>query len=266
MPWYQTGLAGGIGSGIPGSTVGSVLFVGTGSIMAQDNANLFYDNTNKILKPTSVTHGAGTTTLAPLTFTAGTNLTTAAAGACEFDGTAFYHTAVASSRQVVTTEQLQVLSANRTFANNTTAQAIFNATANGAVTLAGATTYEFEMTVAATGFSASAHTINFGFGGTATFTSIGYYFDAQTSSTLATPSASATGFIAVATTSAIIASSTTTGLLLYLRGTMRINAGGTVIPQLTQVTASAAAVVQANSFFRCWPIGNNNATNVGNWS
>jgi hypothetical protein len=63
-----------------------------------------------------------------------------------------------------------------------------------------------------------------------------------------------------------VASGTTTGLLLIVRGIMRINAGGTVIPQLTQVTASTAAVVQLNSFFRCWPIGSNTVTNVGNWS
>lgn len=214
----------------------------------------------------TVTLAAGTTAISPQTYTSGTNLTTAAAGACEFDGTAFYHTSVASARQVVTTEQVQVLSANRTFTNNTSAQAIFNATTNGAVTLAATTTYEFEMMVAASGFSSSAHTINLTFATSGSFTSVSYFFDAQTSSTLATPLATLSGFIAVATASAVIASSTTTGLILRVRGTIRMNAGGTVTPQMTQVTASAAAVVQAGSFFRCWPIGSNTVTNVGNWS
>jgi hypothetical protein len=222
---------------------------------------------NLTISPTAfVGPGAGTATAAPLQFTSGTNLTTAAAGAFEFDGSVLYGTCVASARQVISTEQIQILSGSRTFTNNTSAQAIFNATANGAVTLAATTTYEFEMLVAATGFSASAHTLNLTFATSGSFTSIAYYFDAQTASVQATPSASATGFIAVGTASAICASSTTTGLLLYVRGTIRMNAGGTVTPQLTQVTNSAAAVVQANSFFRCWPIGTNTVTNVGNWS
>lgn len=206
---------------------------------------------------------AGTTSVPPLVFQSGTNLTTAAAGACEFDGTCFYETALASSRQVVNTEQTQNLSATRTFTNNTSAQAIFNATANGAVTL-GIGTYEFEMLVDATGFSASAHTLNLGFAGTATYT-MTYYFDAQAVGS-ATPTSSATGFIATATATAIIASATTTGLLLYCRGTVRCTAGGTFIPQLTQVTASAAAVVAAGSFVRLWPIGSATVTSVGNWS
>jgi hypothetical protein len=209
---------------------------------------------------------AGTTTIAPLRLASGTNLTTAAAGAIEFDGKAFYATSVASARQIVNAEQIQALTTTRTFTNNTSAQAIFNATANGAVTLAAATTYEFEMSVTASGFSSSAHTINLSFGGTATFTSIGYYYNSQTGSTLAGPTADLSGWIAAATATAIIASTTTTGLQLYVRGIMRISGAGTVIPQLTQVTASAAAIVQANSFFRCWPIGSDTVASVGNWS
>lgn len=208
----------------------------------------------------------GGAALSPLTFQSGTNLTTAAVGACEFDGKAFYQTSVASARQVVNTEQIQVLSATRTFTSNTSAQAIFNATTNGAITLAASTSYEFEMVVAATGFSSSAHTINLTFATSGSFTSVGYYFNAQTGSTLATPTNGQSGFIAVGTASAIIASSTTTGLTLYVRGTIRMNTGGTVTPQFTQVTNSAAAVVQINSFIRFWPIGINTVTNVGNWS
>lgn len=210
---------------------------------------------------------AGTTTAAPFIIPpASSLLTTAAAGAIEQDGKAFYATSVASSRQVIDAEQVLIQNATRTFTANTNPQAIFNASANGAITLAGATTYEFEMQIAATGFSASAHTFNLSFLGTATFNSIGYYYDAQAGSTPATPAASLTGFVAVATASAVTASATTTGLILYVRGTMRINAGGTVIPTLTQVTNGAAGVVQINSFFRCWPVGLNTVTNVGNWS
>lgn len=234
-----------------------------GGVVEINNAT---PGTLRDLKLRSLLPAAGTASAAPITFTSGTNLTTATAGVLEYDGKCFYETAVASARQVVDCEQIEIQTATRTFTNNTNAQAIFNATTNGAITLAAATTYEFEMMVAASGFSSSAHTINLSFTGTATYTGITYFYDAQTGSTLAGPTATLSGYVAVATATAVIASSTTTGLVLRVRGTMRINAGGTVIPTLTQVTASAAAVVQIGSFFRCWPIGDNNVTNVGNWS
>jgi hypothetical protein len=209
----------------------------------------------------------GTTAIAPLTYTSGTNLTTARAGAVEFDGKCFYETAVASARQVVNTEQVQVLSGTRTFTADTSAQAIFNASTNGAVTLAASTTYEFEMDVTATGFSTSSHTISLLFGGTATFTGIHYMAICGTQATVTTPTAPLISWISVATASVVTATETTANsLIAKVRGTMRINGGGTVIPQLQQNTNSAAAVVQIDSFFRCWPIGTNTVTNVGNWS
>jgi hypothetical protein len=208
----------------------------------------------------------GTATAAPVIIPAGTLLTTAAAGSIENDGKAFYSTNVASSRQVISAEQVLIQNATRSFTSNTNPQTIFNASTNGAVTLAASTTYEFEMQINATGFANTAHTFNLSFLGTATFSSIGYYYDAQSATTLITPTASLTGYVAVATATPITASATSTGLVLYARGTMRINAGGTVIPTLTQVGATGAGIMGINSFFRCWPVGSNTVTNVGNWS
>lgn len=217
---------------------------------------------------TAFSASAGTASVAPINLTAGTNLTTAAAGAIEFDGTSFYATSVASSRQVVNTEQVQVLSTTRTLANNTSAQAIFNATANGAITLAGSTTYEFELSFAVSGLSTSTHTISLGFGGTATLTSIQYTMVGGSATAAATVVAAGSMVVQVATATALTAAAQTTNNFQWhsIRGVVRVNAGGTFIPQITQNTNSAAAVIQANSFFRCWPIGSGTVTNVGNWS
>jgi hypothetical protein len=206
---------------------------------------------------------AGTTGLAPLTLQSGTNLTTATAGDAEFDGTSLYFTSVAASRQVVSTEQVQVLSGGYTLANDTSAHPIFNASTNGAITLAASTTYEFEGLIYVTGLSSSSHTVSLGFGGTATFTSILYY-------SFYTPNAGGgtlSGFIintAAATAAMVAGTQTVYGALL--KGVMRINGAGTVIPQITQNTASAAGTVNTNSYFRCWPIGSNTVTNIGDWS
>lgn len=71
-----------IGSSITSSTVGSVLFVGTSSVLAQDNTNFFWDNTNKRLSlggsttPSSrLQLAASTASNGHITFTAGVPLT-----------------------------------------------------------------------------------------------------------------------------------------------------------------------------------------------
>jgi hypothetical protein len=207
---------------------------------------------------------AGTASAAPLTLASGTSLTTAGAGAVEYDGTCFYATAAASSRQAVPAEQFQCLSGTRTFTSNTSAQAIFNATANGALTVQGTTTYFFECLLDITGLSSSAHTVNFGLaaGGGASVTSVMY--DAITAT--AAGGAASSFIVTSASATAVTASNTGTVLQAMIRGTLRINAGGTITPQITQVTASAAAVVAVNSHFRLWPAGSNTVTNVGDWS
>ncbi len=112
---------------------------------------------------------AGTTATAPLTLTAGTNLTTPAAGAIEYDGAVFYGSVAANERGVLAAEQIEVLSSPYTLTATTSPQKMLNATANGAITLA-AGTYEFEAFFALTNLSSTSGTFGFALGGTATFT------------------------------------------------------------------------------------------------
>jgi Pectate lyase superfamily protein len=205
---------------------------------------------------------AGTTSLPPLTLQAGTNLTAAAAGDFEYDGTSFYFTAAASSRQVVPAEQFQVLSSPYTLTASGSAQKLFNATTNGTLTVQGSTAYEFECLLNITGLSSSSHTIDFGFGGTASFT--GCTYDAITA-TAAGGSASIFS-VASASATAITAATTGTTLQALIRGTLRINGAGTIIPQITQVTANAAGSVAAGSRIRLAAIGGSTVTSVGDWS
>lgn len=206
---------------------------------------------------------AGSTSVGPMTFQSGTNLTTAAAGVVEFDGKAFYATAAASSRQVISAQQLIALTADYTLTNNTSAQKLFNSPSNGSLTVQGSTTYFFEACFYVTGMTSSSHAASFGFGGTATFTSAMMNALAGVAAQGATTSTAAV----VATATQIIpTSSTGTTLQVTVKGTLRINAGGTIIPQLTQTTASAAAVVKSGSYFRLWPVGSNTVASVGNWT
>lgn len=161
-----------------------------------------------------------------------------------------------------------VLSADYTLSDVNTAQQAFNATAAGALTVSTLTTYEFEAVYFITNTGTTSHTWSTLFGGTATFTSIAYSADAYFASgnvLTAISSIYATSAAAVAVTAANTVA--TENVVIKLKGFMRINAAGTIIPQ---VKLSAAPVgtekMLANSFFRCWPIGSNTVTTVGAWS
>ncbi len=184
-----------------------------------------------------------------------------------YDGATWYGHALQPS-QVPDTEQFAALSGSYTLANSTAAQKLFNVAANGALNVQAATSYFFEAEFDITGLSASAHTISFGFGGTATVTSIKYVADRLDSSTAFTTAQAWTKqtVTSAAATALTAAGVTTTGFAAQLRGIIRINAAGTLIPQITQGTASAAAVVSANSWIRFTPVGSSTVANVGNWS
>lgn len=214
----------------------------------------------------SFTPEAGTTAIAPVVFTSGTNLTTAAAGAQEFDGTCFYATAAASSRQVVDCEQIAILDATFQLANSNTAQNWLPA-ANDTLTLAASTTYEFEAFMEIEGMGTGNHTTSTLFAGTATFTSINYWSMSWNGTAAAAAASQVTKVNQVATAVVIQPTHANASQTHILRGTMRINGAGTLIPQLTfSVDPTGTIVMAVDSFFRIWPVGSNTVAAVGNWA
>lgn len=211
---------------------------------------------------TKVTFDAGTASVAPIILTSGTNLTTAAAGAHEYDGTVFYKTPNASNRGVSPAMHFVILTSSRTLTSNTSAQAIFaggGGPSNGALTLPTGT-YIFEMVVQFSGMSTSAHTLNSIFAGTATigtFSGLGNYVD--TSYFIGSyKTGAASSAISNATTGAAGAFSMT--------GAFTVTVTGTVIPQISQATNTAAANILAGSYFKCFSVGSSTVNYVGNWS
>lgn len=221
-----------------------------------------------------VTFDAGTATVAPVILTSGTNLTTAAAGAVEFDGTSFYATAAASSRQVIQTPQFCVLTSNFTMSDSASAQKCFNSSTNGAVTVAASTSYFFEAIYHLSNTGTTSHTWSTLFGGTATYTGCFYDVLANTGTTsAATITAMSNLRVAVATAVPVTAASTsaTEFVRIQLRGVMEINGAGTVIPQVQAsaqpgATGTPGVTMLAGSFFRLWPVGTSTVATVGNWS
>lgn len=209
---------------------------------------------------------AGTTTTYPVSFTTGTLMTTAAAGALEFNTGIFYASGVASSRQVIDAEQFIALTSGNTLTSQTAVQPMFDGgggPAGGALTVAGSTSYQFECSFSLSSMSSSSGSFGFALGGTATLTSQTWYTNGNkaTLATAATPQSTYNTAANVALTTATVA---TVGWA-EVRGIVRINAAGTLIPQVS-LGVAAAAVVDGNSFCRFWPVGSNTVVNVGNWS
>jgi len=212
----------------------------------------------------ATTLGSGTSTVAPLKFTSGTNLTTAAAGACEYDGSVFYYTPNTSNRGVVAVENLLFQEATYTLTSQTAAQKLFNASTNGTLTLP-VGTYEFECLASLSSLSATLGNFGFAFGGTATFTQ---YWQAIASKpvSLATGGVPNETYNTAANTALATASTGTVGQM-WLKGTIIITVAGTIIPQAS-LTVATAAVVGVGSYFKIKKMSATTASNftVGNWS
>ena len=242
--------------------------VGGGNVNAGTNVsavgNVNGGNVNAFVRPT-----IGTSSVAPVVFAAGTNMTTPAAGAFEYDGVVFYGSPQSNQRGVIAAEQFIALTANYTGADSTSAQQVFNASAAGAVTLAASTTYMMEgvyyITRAA---GTTSHTMStlFALGGT--LTSIAY--TAETTSTTGNVLGAVSRIYATGATAAVVTAasiSATENITVTIRGIVRTNTAGTFTPQIQYSAAPGGAPsILANSFFKLTPIGNNTVATVGNWS
>lgn len=160
-----------------------------------------------------------------------------------------------------------VLDAAYTLTSTTSAQKIFNATANGALTLATGW-YIFDAVIGVTSMSATSGNAQFQIlgGGTATLGGV-LYHDVGVDGASGT-AATQTGSWAVASSSAasISTAGTGTALMMDIRGTFEVTVTGTIIPSIALVTA-AAAVISAGSYFRCVRVGALNQNNTqGSWS
>ena len=223
----------------------------------------------EVATPTAALHlpaGTAAASSAPLKLTSGTVQTTPEAGTQEYDGKVFYSTAEASQRGVVSNDQFVILTTNYTTPVGTanTLKQAFNTTTNGALTVAGNTTYLFECLLNISTMSATAGTLAFGIGGTATKTRTNYIAIANKTA-LTVQTASSHTFGTAATATVITASNTTTTGYAFIRGSLVIGTGGTIIPSIALSTANAC-VVLAGSYFKLTPIGSNTVTQIGNWS
>ena len=205
----------------------------------------------------------GTATVAPVTFTSGTNLTTPVAGSVEYDGVVPYFTPSASSREVLLPEAYEILSSSYTLTSQTAAQKLLNGTTNGTITVP-VGTFEFECQFSLTSVSTTSGTFGFALGGTATFTQAWWSNAVLAPTSLGTPASPQLVYATAADTTLTTAGTAGEGEAT-INGVVRVTVAGTIIPEVS-LTVAAAAVVGTNSFCRFRPVGAAAVTNVGNWN
>lgn len=228
----------------------------TCTLASQTTANTF---------TSSNTLAAGTTSLSPLTFQSGTNLTSASAGAMEYDGKVFYSTPVASARGVSPSTMYSIV-ASAGFALSTAAgvQACF-ATTGDVWTLAASTTYIIEgHYIIQEATNAVSVALAFALGGSASVTDIKYFVSAMNS---AANTLNATNAMTEVTqvASTVVTASLAGNKNIFFKGLIRMNVGGTVTPQINfSGTAAGTPTMLATSYIMFTPIGTDTNNIIGN--
>jgi hypothetical protein len=141
-------------------------------------------------------------------------------------------------------EYWMMLDAQYSLTNTTATQRLFNATANGALTL-GVGVYDYMTRFRVGGMSTTSGNISFTIlgAGTAVIGTNGHSYVTGQDGTSVSPSAQSGIFFTGAAASApIVTASTATELLVDIRGMFRVTTAGTVIPSIGLTNAAAAVV------------------------
>lgn len=246
------------------------VFLASGGVINFNNGNvtLTHSAANLTLAGGNLNLATGTTTLAPLKFAAGTNLTTAEDGAIEMDADCFYGCTDAGNRGIIPVQHMIRSNATRTFTSNTNQQAIWNDPTNGTLTLETGT-YLFEGLIAMTAMSATNGNGKFSIIGAGTATLGDILWQALGRDTTAESAAATAGggwhVIATQTAVDIVPATIGTTVCFAVQGTFTVTVAGTIIPSFAQTTA-AAAIVSIGSYFQCNRIGSTSVVSVGQWT
>lgn len=205
---------------------------------------------------------AGTTSLAPLTFQSGTNLTTATAGDAEYDGVSLYMTnETTSGRGLVPVEQRFRLTA--TGSNITTIANFFGTTSN--ISLVASAEYEIEIVCWFLKNTAGAVTWTFTNSAAPTSMTIDYQLSPATGivTTAAATDLFGQQYNVTTTAPTVVSASLTTGVNHRHKFRIRlINGTGTSLK--IQATSGAGSITPGiNSYWTCHRVP---AANVGNFA
>lgn len=111
------------------------------------------------------------------------------------------------------------------------------------------------------------YSVGFGLAGTATLTSIGYRCMGVKAASGALSVNINNRWVTTASNTTVTSSNTTAGAILSIRGIIRVNGAGTLIPQITFSAAPGGTnQVEPNSFLRLQKMGTNTVASFGAWA
>lgn len=156
--------------------------------------------------------------------------------------------------------------ADFTLTNTTNAQTWLEA-ARDTFTVEASTTYFWDAFIDIQAMGATTRTTSFLFGGTATFTSIRYESTVYGGVALAVQTAQSTKMNDAATAMVLVGTNNAAATVILLRGIMRIDGGGTLIPQIQwSADPTGTPVCKANSYIRFTPAGTSTRFSAGTWA
>jgi hypothetical protein len=214
--------------------------------------------------------GAGTTTVALMDLDPGVLLTTPFQGALEYEGRSLYFTPNGTQRSVV--QSMQAFQLNADLTGNgaiTTIQTLFGR----AVAVQAGTRYQYELNATVQNTAATAKSLQYALGGTATLTMHDYEVISFQAATPITVTAAnmmqniiTSGFntlVTVTPASGAAAASFT----VRIRGTFDVSVAGTVDFSFGLTAVGTAVTILRASNVSLWPVGAVGAnTQIGDWT
>ena len=187
---------------------------------------------------------------------------TAADLAITVDTVAMYST-VSNVLGVVPSLQVILPAAAFSLVNSTATQAVFDIP-NDTITLAAATSYIFEgQYLLTTGATSHIKSMSFVLT-TATMTACNWTTVTGNPTSLNTGISGAfTAIFNSATGGNVTTSSNATNSVITFRGIMRVNVGGTMVPNIKFSAAPGSASVLLGSYLKIYPVGSNTISSVG---
>jgi hypothetical protein len=213
---------------------------------------------------TNLVIGSSAGSTAPLRLTSGTNLSSAAAGAIEYDGRAVYFTPVTGNRGILPTTHFFSRTSERTLQTGGTAtspQSVFGV----GITLAASTSYQFDMqvSISITGTTTVSNNVTSSLTYSGTTTSLSAVAFGGVDDGTLTSKRYLSGSVVLYANTLTTATVTT----WRISGIIRTSTSGTFTPQLTLSGSNTNSfLVLNNSFIKLTPIGSNTDTGQGAWA
>lgn len=258
-----------VGTGISGLGTGVATFLATPSsanLSAALTDETGFQTGAKAMFSAGPTLDAGTTAVPALNFTSGTNLTTATAGAWEYNGTTPFFTPSGTQRGLVPAVQFFRLNANRAGTNGTGAQNVFGKSA----TVSSSTVYRFQAFILLSkSAGTTSHTVTFSIGGTSVFNSHSWGGVMTSNASDFATALERVGRTFSGTLPATAAITTATwNVTLQAFGTISVATGGTFnLNYALSAAPGGAYSTFLGSCIELWPVGAPGADiNVGTWA